>query len=70
MENSQEYLLQQERIKCISVLNKYNSKYNTNEHQQLRITLDYLVNLLEKEEEEYKKNILIEDISIINTYLM
>ena len=65
-----EYLLQQERVKCVAVLNNYNSKYNTIEYQRLLLTLDYLVNLLETEEEEYKKNILIEDISIIKSYLM
>ena len=65
-----EYLLQQERVKCVAVLNNYNSKYNTIEYQRLQLTLDYLVNLLETEEENYKKNILIEDISIIKSYLM
>lgn len=65
-----EYLLQQERVKCVAVLNNYNSKYNTIEYQRLLLTLDYLVNLLETEEEEYKKNILIEDITIIKSYLM
>jgi hypothetical protein len=65
-----DYLLQQERVKCVAVLNNYNSKYNTIEYQRLQLTLDYLVNLLETEEEEYKKNILIEDISIIKSYLM
>ena len=69
MDNN-EYILQKERAKCIAVLNNYNSKYNTIEYQRLQITLDYLVNLLETEEEDYKKNILIEDISIIKTYLM
>ena len=64
-----DYLLQQERVKCVAVLNNYNSKYNTIEYQRLLLTLDYLVNLLETEEEEYKKNILIEDISIIKSYL-
>lgn len=65
-----EYLLQQERVKCVAVLNNYNSKYNTIEYQRLQLTLDYLVNLLKTEEENYKKNILIEDISIIKSYLM
>jgi len=65
-----ENILQRERAKCISVLNNYNSKYNTTEHKRLQFTLDYLVSLLETETEDYKKNILIEDISIIKTYLM
>ncbi len=69
MDNN-DYLLQQERAKCISVLNNYNSKYNTIEHQRLLFTLDYLVSLLESETEDYKKNILIEDISIIKSYLV
>ena len=65
-----EYLLQQERVKCVAVLNNYNSKYNTIEYQRLLLTLEYLNNLLETETEDYKKNILIEDISIIKSYLM
>ncbi len=64
-----EYLLQQERVKCVAVLNNYNSKYNTIEYQRLLLTLEYLNNLLETEQEDYKKNILIEDISIIKSYL-
>jgi hypothetical protein len=65
-----DYLLQQERVKCVAVLNNYNSKYNTIEYQRLLLTLEYLNNLLEIETEDYKKNILIEDISIIKSYLM
>lgn len=65
-----DYLLQQERVKCVAVLNNYNSKYNTIEYQRLLLTLEYLNNLLETETEDYKKNILIEDISIIKSYLM
>ena len=69
MENN-DFLLQQEQAKCVAVINNYNSKYNTIEHKRLRFTLEYLNNLLEKETEDYKKNILIEDISIIKSYLM
>jgi hypothetical protein len=65
-----EILLQEELNKCLTVIKKYNLKYKTIEHQRLLITHDYLVNLLETETEDYKKNILIEDISIIKSYLV
>jgi hypothetical protein len=68
--DANDFLLQQEQAKCVAVINNYNSKYNTIEHKRLRLTLEYLIDLLEKEKEDYKKNILIEDISIIKSYLM
>ena len=49
---------------------EYKLQSKEKQHSALVKVLEYLNNLLETETEDYKKNILIEDISIIKSYLM
>ena len=64
-----DFLLEQEKIKALSVLKDYNNKYKTSQNLQLITTLNYLIELLENETNVEIKKILQEDINIIKEYL-
>jgi hypothetical protein len=64
-----ELVLENEKIKALSVLKEYNNKYKNLNNVQLINALNYLIILLENENNIEIKKILQEDINIINEYL-
>jgi hypothetical protein len=64
-----EILLEQEKMKALTVLKEYNTKYSSKNNTQLLNTLNYLYSLLENEVNKEIKKIIEEDIKIIKEYL-
>ena len=64
-----EILLEQEKMKALTVLKEYNTKYSSKNNTQLLTTLNYLYSLLENEVNKEIKKIIEEDIKIIKEYL-
>jgi hypothetical protein len=64
-----EIFLQNERNKCIKILNEYNTKYDTEEKKKLETTLEYLQSVLDSCDENYMKILLMDDIKNIKDYL-
>lgn len=64
-----ENILENEKKKALQVINEYNIKYNTCDNKKLIDLLNYLYRNLEVETSLTIKNIILDDIKLIQEYL-
>jgi hypothetical protein len=62
-------ILEIEKKKALTVINEYNIKYNTKDNKQLIELLNYLYKMLDYNNDNEIKNIIMDDINIIKEYL-
>jgi len=62
-------ILEIEKKKALNVINEYNIKYNTKDNKQLIELLNYLYKMLDSNNDNEIKNIIMDDINIIKEYL-
>jgi hypothetical protein len=62
-------ILEIEKKKALTVITEYNIKYNTKDNKQLIELLNYLYKMLDYNNDNEIKNIIMDDINIIKEYL-